>query len=126
MTQRDFPYLQHVLDACVDIGEFVAQGRAEVAGSKLILSAVVRRLLVIGEAVKRISPDTRSLAPDVPWKQIAGMRDRLVHDYFNVIPDQVWNAAFTEEVVGDCTNIHIAYPAPVYGFMHVIRANAGR
>ena len=53
-------------------------------------------MLVIGEAVKRISPDTRSLAPDVPWKQVAGMRDRLVHDYFNIIPDQVWNTAFTD------------------------------
>jgi uncharacterized protein with HEPN domain len=82
MTQRDLPYLQHVLDACADIGEFVAPGRAEVAGSKLVLSAVVRQLLVVGEAVKRISPETRALAPNVPWKQIAGMRDRLVHDYF--------------------------------------------
>lgn len=96
MTQRDLPYLQHVLDACADIGEFVVQGRAEVAGSKLILSAMVRQLLVIGEAVKRISPETRALAPNVPWKQIAGMRDRPVHDYFNIISEQVWNAAFAD------------------------------
>jgi uncharacterized protein with HEPN domain len=96
MTQRDLPYLQHVLDACTDIGEFVASGRAEVSGSKLVLSAVVRQLLVVGEAVKRISTETRALAPDVPWKQIAGMRDRLVHDYFDIVPDQVWNAAFND------------------------------
>jgi uncharacterized protein with HEPN domain len=96
MTQRDLPYLQHVLDACADIGDFVSPGRAEVAGSKLVLNAVVRQLLVVGEAVKRISPETRALAPSVPWKQIAGMRDRLVHDYFDIIPDQVWNAAFND------------------------------
>ena len=96
MTVRDLPYLQHVLDACSDIGEFVAGGRDESAKSKLVLNGVVRQLLVIGEAVKRVSPETRALAPNVPWKQIAGMRDRLVHDYFDIIPDQVWNAAFND------------------------------
>ena len=96
MIERDLPYLQHVLDACADISEFVAQGRAEAAKSKLVLNGVVRQLLVVGEAVKRISPETRELAPNVPWKQIAGMRDRLVHDYFDIIPEQVWNAAFND------------------------------
>ena len=51
---------------------------------------------MIGEAVKRVSADTKLLAPNVPGKQIAGMRDRLVHDYFDIIPDQVWNAAFDD------------------------------
>lgn len=96
MTQRDLPYLQHVLDACTDIEEFVAQGRDEASKSKLVLNAVVRQLLVIGEAVKRISPETKALAPNVAWKQIAGMRDRLVHDYFDIVPDQVWNAGFND------------------------------
>lgn len=96
MTGRDLPYLQHVLDACVDIAEFVAQGRADAQKSKLVLNGVVRQLLVIGEAVKRVSPECKLLAPNVPWKQIAGMRDRLVHDYFDIIPEQVWNAAFSD------------------------------
>jgi len=74
----------------------VAGGRDESAKRKLVLNGVVRQLLVIGEAVKRVSPETRALAPNVPWKQIAGMRDRLVHDYFDIIPDQVWNAAFND------------------------------
>jgi uncharacterized protein with HEPN domain len=69
---------------------------AEAAKSKLVLNAVVRQLLVIGEAVKRVSPETKALAPEVPWKQIAGMRDRLVHDYFDIVPDQVWNAGFND------------------------------
>ena len=47
---------------------------------KLVLNGVVRQLLVVGEAVKRISPETKALAPIVPWKQIAGMRVRLVHE----------------------------------------------
>ena len=61
-----------------------------------MLNGVVRQLLVVGEAVKRISPETKELAPNVPWKQIAGMRDKLVHDYFDIIPEQVWNAAFND------------------------------
>lgn len=96
MTERDLPYLQHVLDACADIGEFVAQGRVEASKSKLVLNGVVRQLLVVGEAVKRISPETKELAPNLPWKQIAGMRDKLVHDYFDIIPEQVRNAAFND------------------------------
>ncbi len=96
MTERDLPYLQHVLDACADIAEFVARGRADAERNKLVLNGVVRQLLVIGEAVKRVGADTKLLAPNVPWKQIAGMRDRLVHDYFDIIADQVWNAAFND------------------------------
>ncbi len=96
MTDRDLPYLQHVLDACADINEFVAEGRAASEKSKLVLNGVVRQLLVIGEAVKRVSADTKLLAPGVPWKQIAGMRDRLVHDYFDIVPEQVWNAVFDD------------------------------
>ena len=88
--------MQHVLDACADISEFVAQGRVEASKSRLVLNGVVRQLLVAGKAVKRISPETKELAPNVPWKQIAGMRDKLVHDYFDIIPEQVWNAAFND------------------------------
>ncbi len=61
-----------------------------------MLNGVARQLLVAGKAVKRISPETKELAPNVPWKQIAGMRDKLVHDYFDIIPEQVWNAAFND------------------------------
>lgn len=61
-----------------------------------MLNGVARQLLVAGKAVKRISPETKELAPNVPWKQIAGMRDKLAHDYFDIIPEQVWNAVFND------------------------------
>jgi len=52
--------------------------------------AVIRNFLVIGEAVKKIPPDIRKKNPDIPWKIIAGMRDKLVHKYFGIRYDVVW------------------------------------
>ncbi len=52
--------------------------------------AVARNLEIIGEAVKGLSEEIRSANPDVPWKQIAGMRDVLIHHYFGVKMDIVW------------------------------------
>ena len=52
--------------------------------------AVVRNFSVIGEAVKNIPPGVRKKYPDIPWKIIAGMRDKLVHEYFGIRYDVVW------------------------------------
>jgi uncharacterized protein with HEPN domain len=54
-------------------------------------SAVIHQLLVIGEATKRLSPEFRSQHPQLPWKMIAGMRDKLVHEYDDVDLNEVWN-----------------------------------
>jgi len=53
-------------------------------------SAVIRKLEVIGEAVKQILEEIRQQHPEVPWKQIAGMRDKLIHFYFGVDAHLVW------------------------------------
>ena len=64
--------------------------KKELANDQMLLDAVIRRLLIIGEAVKCITTETRALAPEVPWKKIAGTRDVLVHEYKAIIPGQVW------------------------------------
>jgi uncharacterized protein with HEPN domain len=53
--------------------------------------AVIRNLEILGEASKRISAGLRIRYPDLPWREMAGVRDRLIHDYFGVNPDIVWH-----------------------------------
>ena len=55
--------------------------------------AFVRSIEVIGEAVKHIPPDYRLIYPEIEWRSIAGMRDKLIHEYFGVDYDIVWEAA---------------------------------
>lgn len=58
--------------------------------------SVLRRLEIIGEAVKNLPENLKKNNPEIPWKQIAGMRDVLIHDYFGVDIQQVWNTAQKE------------------------------
>lgn len=63
----------------------------------LVQDGVIRQLEIIGEAVKQLSSDLRSLHAHIPWKDIAGMRDKLIHHYFGVDLEAVWTTA-TEDV----------------------------
>ena len=56
----------------------------------LVQSAVIRQLEIMGEAVKRLSPEFRADYPSIPWQRIAGLRDRLIHAYDDVNMEQVW------------------------------------
>jgi len=59
----------------------------------IVQDAVVRQLEIIGEATKRVSDEFRSKYPDIPWSDMAGMRDVLIHDYIDVDLDIVWKTA---------------------------------
>ncbi|MFN8673079.1 MAG: DUF86 domain-containing protein [Candidatus Sericytochromatia bacterium] len=59
--------------------------------SSVLTRAFIRSLEIIGEAVKKISIELREKYKDIQWKQIAGLRDKLIHDYFGVDYDLVWN-----------------------------------
>lgn len=86
----DLVYLQHIADAIADIEKYTGGGRQDFFNKKIIQDAVIRNLEIIGEAVKNISPATRIEYPDLPWKQIAGLRDVLIHHYFGVDLETVW------------------------------------
>lgn len=92
--QTDLLYLQHIRDAAQLIAEYI--GNVEEAAFKetqLLQDGVIRQLQIIGEATKKLSPEIRQEHPDVPWQDVAGMRDKLVHDYFGVDLDAVWLSA---------------------------------
>jgi uncharacterized protein with HEPN domain len=89
-VKDDRVYLLHIRDAIERIQIFTTGGREQFLSSAMIQDAVLRNLEVIGEAVKGLSDGLRTSAPDVPWKQIAGMRDVLIHHYFGVKLETVW------------------------------------
>lgn len=87
---RDEVYLRHILDAIRSIESYIEGGRDNFLVSSMQQDAVVRQLEVIGEAVKQLSAEVRGLRPEIPWREIAGMRDVLIHAYFSVDLEQVW------------------------------------
>ncbi|MFH1454099.1 MAG: DUF86 domain-containing protein [Armatimonadota bacterium] len=89
---KDNVYLKHVFDAVKNIENFTRGiSKAKFIKSILIQSAVIRQLEVIGEAVKNVSVDLKRTYSEIKWKDIAGARDKLIHDYFGVDLELVWS-----------------------------------
>ena len=95
--QRDELYLEDIIEACDYIAGFVeGVDFDDFSDSELIRSAVLEKLIVIGEAVSRLSGEFKDRHPEVEWPAIAGLRNRIVHGYFRIDWTIIWTAA-TEE-----------------------------
>lgn len=89
--RRDDALLLDMLIAARKIQRFVSGLTAEAfAADELVQSAVIRELQVIGEAARLITAETRTAASQIDWRAITGMRNRLVHQYFSIRLDVVW------------------------------------
>jgi uncharacterized protein with HEPN domain len=89
-VKDDRIYLGHILEAIQDIQQYASVGRDAFMVDKMRQDALIRKLEVIGEVVTNLSDTTKGRQPDIPWRRIAGMRDRLTHDYFGVDLVLVW------------------------------------
>jgi uncharacterized protein with HEPN domain len=92
VRKDDSVYLRHVLDAIDRIEEYTRDiTYRDFLNNHLRQDAAIRQIEVIGEAVKKLSSDLKKGHPEIPWKDVAGMRDKLIHDYFGVDLDAVWD-----------------------------------
>lgn len=85
--------LRDILDAISAIERYVDRGKAEYERNELLQGWFVRHLQIIGEAARALPEDVRALAPKIEWTKIMGMRNVLVHGYFEIDSDIVWDAA---------------------------------
>jgi uncharacterized protein with HEPN domain len=83
--------LEDILDSIEAIHRYTQKGKAAFDNDELVQVWCLRHLEVIGEAAGSISEETRQLKPNIPWKQIVGMRNALIHGYFNVNWGRVWS-----------------------------------
>ena len=82
--------MQDILEAIENIERYAAKGRTAFESDELIQVWMLHHLRIIGEAVRVIKPETQATHPDIPWSSIIGMRNILVHHYFDIDPDLVW------------------------------------
>ena len=94
MRREDSAILLDIAYAARLVAKFLSgKDKTAFLSDELTQSAVLHQILVLGEAAKRLSPEFRIRYPDVPWSNMAGMRDKLIHAYEAVDYDEVWRTA---------------------------------
>lgn len=97
MAERDERlYLTEILEAIDRATRYCAGGRSAFFADHKTQDAVVRNIEIIGEASKQLSEATREARPDIPWAKIAGTRDRLIHGYYSVDLEIIWEVVEAE------------------------------
>ncbi|MFO1028344.1 MAG: HepT-like ribonuclease domain-containing protein [Acetobacteraceae bacterium] len=92
MARSDAEWVQDILTAIADIrADTLGMNYAAFAAQPSIVRSVLYSIAVIGEAAKNISPDFKAARPTIPWRAVAGIRDRIVHEYFRTNTRRIWD-----------------------------------
>jgi len=94
MSKSPYNFLRHILDECNYILSVIDDNATFefLKKDETLKRAVVRSIEIIGEATKKISQDFKEMRPEISWRNMAGMRDKLIHDYMSVDYSIVWDA----------------------------------
>ena len=95
MSKRDYKlYLKDITDAIAKIEDYTkGLSFEEFTKNNLVVDGVVRNFEIIGESSKNVPGDIKERYPDIPWKEMSGMRDKMIHGYFGVDLEIVWKTA---------------------------------
>ena len=97
MQRSDTIRIQHMLDAAIEARGFIAdKSRSDLDIDRMLVLSVVKSIEIIGEAASKVSDDARSASPSIPWQDITAMRNRLIHAYFDINLDVVWDTVIEE------------------------------
>ena len=92
-------YIQDILDSIQDIENFIqGMNYEEFRDDRKTINAVIRSIEIIGEASKKIPKSLRDSQPEIPWKKMAGMRNKLTHAYFGIDLEIIWKVV-SEEII---------------------------
>ncbi len=92
MQPDDLIRIRHMCDAASEALSFVAgKTRRALGGDRMLVLAIIKELEIIGEAASKMSSVARERFAEIPWQDIIGMRNRLIHGYFDVDIDRVWD-----------------------------------
>jgi uncharacterized protein with HEPN domain len=92
MFKDDRIRMQHMLDAALEAESFAAnRSRSDLDHDRMLVLSLVKDVEIIGEAAAHVTKESRDMYPELPWLEIVGMRNRLIHAYFDIDLDRVWD-----------------------------------
>lgn len=91
MENRDLVRFKHMLDSTTAVIRFInGKTRKHLSNDRMLSNAVIRELEILGEAANHVSKSTQKSFPEIPWKQLISMRNTLIHAYFDVDYEIIW------------------------------------
>ncbi|HEY4723641.1 MAG TPA: HepT-like ribonuclease domain-containing protein [Anaerolineales bacterium] len=92
MQEDDLIRLRHMLDAAREATAFAkGRSRSDLDNDRMLLLSLTKDIEIIGEAASKLSQETHDTNSSIPWASIIAMRNRLIHAYFDIDPDRVWD-----------------------------------